>query len=201
MIDEALKFLTLEVNKYLNMRSMPVSGTTDEIQLSSVTHAATEGSEVTIANGKLALSLINIEEERVVKEQRTAYRNENNDIEHYNPEIRINLYVLISARFDNISGASSYEEGLKQLSYVMTFFQGKHVFVPENSPDMPSELQKLIVELYSTSFEQQYNYWTVIGTKYLPSALYRVRLVTFQDKRILDQAAPITTSSINLTGN
>lgn len=200
MIDEALQFLTTEINNYLKMRSYPATAANPEIVLSSV---AVDGSSsgVVLDDGQLGLSLINIEEERVVKEQRTAYRNENNEIEHYYPEIRLNLYILISARFDESVGSTAYSEGLKQLSYVITFLQGKQVFVPENSPDLPTGLNKLVVELYSTSFEQQYNYWSVIGAKYLPSVVYRVRLIAMQDKRILDQSAPISTTSINLNGN
>jgi len=200
MIDVALKFLTEQVNDYLKMQAEPMSMPTNEIVLSSVTKAAAEGSEVAVSPEQLVLSLINIEEERIVKEQRTAYRNVNNEIEHYYPEIRINLYILITANFIN-SGASSYEEGLKQLSHVIRFFQGKHVFTPDNSPTLPAELTKLIVELNSYSFEQQYNFWSVIGTKYLPSAMYKVRLLSFQDHRTLDQSLPVSQVDVNLNGN
>lgn len=200
MIDEALNFLTKQVNEYLAMKLEPSSAASNEIVLSSVTKAGVPDG-LAFADKTLALSLINIEEERVVKEQRTAYRNQNGDIEHYYPEVRLNLYILISANFIGTGGSTEYEEGLKQLSNVITFFQGKHVFTPENSPLMPAGLEKLIVELNSYSFEQQYNFWSVIGTKYLPSVMYKVRLLAFQDKRILDQSAPVSGLDLNLSGN
>lgn len=203
MIDEALKFLTLQINDYLRMRNEPTSVHANEIVLGSISESATDGSEVQLEDRQLGLTLINIEEERVVKDQTYAHRTLNGDYEHYNPEIRLNLYVLVSANFKKSGGSNAYTEGLKQLSNVIRFLQGKNVFTPENSPAMGAspDLKQLIVELHSTSFEQQYNYWTVIGTKYLPSALYRVRLVAIQDKRVLDQQVPITNTTINLSGN
>ena len=198
MIREAMTFLTDEVNNYITLRAgAPINGSW--IVLSNV---AKQSGDWAIPNNNLGMSLINIEEERVFKDQQTAFRNVNGDIEHYNPEIKLNLYVLISANFtsgDTDGTNTEYEEGLKQLSYVISMFQGKNVFTTDNSPGLDASIRKLVVELYSYSFEQQYNFWTVIGAKYLPSVLYRVRMLTFQEKRILDQQTPITAIDIEMS--
>jgi hypothetical protein len=202
MIDEALDFLTNEINAYLLLKNLPSTAAVPEIVLTNV---AAEDGNWAIPPRTLGLSLINIEEERVFKDQQTAFRNSNGDIEHYNPEIKLNLYILVSANFaagdagggPNTSGV--YAEGLKQLSYVISFFQGKYVFTPDNSPNLKPELKKLVVELYSSSFEQQYNFWTVVGAKYLPSVLYKVRMLFYQEKRLLDQQQPIT--NLNITSS
>lgn len=204
MIDQALDFLTKEINAYLVQKNEPVSGTAPEIVLTNV---AAEDGNWAIPPRTLGLSLINIEEDRVNKDQRTAFRNENGEIEHYNPEIKLNLYILVSANFASGDAGGSanttgvYGEGLKQLSYVIGFFQGKNVFTTDNSPLLAPSIQKLIVELYSSSFEQQYNFWTVVGAKYLPSVLYRVRMLVYQEKRLLDQQQPITTLDLQTSGN
>lgn len=194
MINTALDFLTKEINTYLELQN-GVAG--DKIYLTNV---AEEDGTWAIKSNSLGLSLINIEEEKVFKEQRTAYINELGHTEHMNPELKLNLYVLVSANFTDVDGgAEQYKEGLKQLSYVISFFQGKSVFTSENSPAMHSidpSLKKLIVELYSYSFEQQYNFWSVIGAKYLPSILYRIRLVKFQDKNVLGQHPLINSTNI-----
>ncbi len=57
--------------------------------------------------------------------------------------------------------------------------------------DFDADIKKLIVELFSYSFEQLYNFWTVVGTNYLPSVLYKVRLVRFQEKALQDSTLPI----------
>ena len=61
---------------------------------------------------------------------------------------------------------------------------------------MDPDMKKLIVELYSYSFEQQYNFWTILGAKYLPSVLYKVRLLAFQEKRLLNQNNAITSFTL-----
>lgn len=182
MIDKALKFLTEELNSYLRNKNNVME---NKVVLTNV---ATQEGNWAIPNSKLGLSLINIEEERIFKEQRAAYVNRNGESEQYNPEIKLNLYVLVTSNYtsgeinvDNIE----YLEGLKQLSNVIAFFQQKNVFNTSNSPGLDPEIGKLVVELFSYSFEQLYNFWTVIGAKYLPSILYRVRLMKIQEQEIL----------------
>jgi hypothetical protein len=195
MIDKALKFLTNEMNAYLDLQN----GGTIGDQLIVLTNVANDTGGWAIPSQKLGVSLINIEEEKVFKDQQTQFRNANGEFEQYNPEIKLNLYMLVCANFVSENGDDKYEQGLKQLSRVVSCFQGKNVFTPDNSPSMDPELKKLIVELYSYSFEQQYNFWTILGTKYLPSVLYKVRLLAYQEKRLLNQNSPI--SSITLQAN
>lgn len=189
MIDKALRFLTDEMNAYLDLQNGNPAGES-LIVLTNVADSSTGG--WAIPSQKLGVSLINIEEEKVFKEQQTQYRNANGDFEQYNPEIKLNLYMLVCANFVSENGDDKYEQGLKQLSRIVSFFQGKNVFTPDNSPAMDANLKKLIVELYSYTFEQQYNFWTILGAKYLPSVLYKVRLLAYQEKRVQNSNDPIT---------
>jgi hypothetical protein len=199
MIHTSLSFLTQQLNDYLKLRTNDPE--TNRIFLTSV---ATENTGVVIPDSSLGLSLINIEEERHFKDQKTTVLNENGIAQKMNPEIKLNLFILISANFqdtDSNDTSDDYVEGLKQLSYVISFFQSKNVFTPENSPSLvsfDSELKKLVVELYSYSFEQLYNFWSVVGTKYLPSVLYRVKLLRVQEKSITEANLPIR--KIRLSG-
>jgi hypothetical protein len=195
MIDKALRFLTDEMNAYLDLQSgNPASDS--PVVLTNVANA--DGSWA-IPNGKLGVSLINIEEERVFKDQQTEFRNANGEYEKYNPEIKLNLYMLICSHYVTTDTPPTYEDGLKQLSRIVSFFQGKNVFTPDSSPAMDANLKKLIVELYSYTFEQQYNFWSILGAKYLPSALYKVRLLAYQEQRVQNQSDPITSFSLNLS--
>lgn len=195
MINIALDFIKDELETYLDMVNSTISPDEGFIVLSNV---ATQTGDWAIPENKLGMSLINIEEEKVFKDQRYTYRNEAGDIEQYNPEIKLNLYVLFCANFINAAEDLNYKEGLKQLSNVIAFFQGKNVFTPDNSPGMDPTLRKLIVELYSYTFEQQYNFWSILGAKYLPSVLYKVRLVSYQEKRLLNQNEAIM--QLDITG-
>lgn len=200
MIHTSLSFLTQQINEYLKLKTG--DSETERIFLTSV---ATESAGIVIPDSSLGLSLINIEEERHFKDQKTTVLNESGIAEKMNPEIKLNLFILISANFQDNPQQSpdDYLEGLKQLSYVISFFQSKNVFTPDNSPAMSEadqDLRKLVVELYSYSFEQLYNFWSVVGTKYLPSVLYRVRLIRFQEKEIKSTALPIEKIGINSHG-
>lgn len=191
MIHTSLAFLTDELNEYLKLKTG-----TPSVERIFLTSVATESNGVVIPDKSLGISLINIEEERVYKDQRTSLINNEGNVEYVNPNIKLNLYILISANFQDKTSDDSddYVEGLKQLSMVISFFQAKNVFTPDNSPALAKRdpnITKLIVELYSYSFEQLYNFWSVVGTKYLPSVLYKIRLVTFQEREFFDSSIPI----------
>jgi len=195
MLHSSLRFLTYELNEHLKLRTGTSEPGGDKIFLTNV---ATEDG-VMIPDNSLGLSLINIEEERVFKEQKGS-RTNGSSVEKLNPEIKLNLYVLITAYFQGSSSDTSsdsstdYAEGLKQLSYVISYFQAKNVFTAANSPSMADfdpEIKRLIVDLFSYSFEQLYNFWSVVGTNYLPSVLYKVRMVRFQESNIFASNLPI----------
>lgn len=196
MINEALKFLKDEINLYLDIKN---GGSSNE-KLIVLSNVALGSGDWAIPSQKLGVSLINVEEEKVFKDQQTVFRNTSGEYEKYNPEIKLNLYMLVCANYVNdpqITDDDKYEQGLTQLSNVISFFQGKNVFTPENSTALSNtSLKKLVVELYSYSFEQQYNFWSILGAKYLPSVLYKIRLIAFQEKQIQSQSEPITSFQI-----
>lgn len=190
MIHATLKFLTRSINDYLKIKN---NLDEDKVYL---THVSGEDG-VAIPDKALGLSLVNIEEEKIFKEQNTTYINGDGTVEYRNPELKLNLYILISANYQNKNQndpSDDYYEGLKQLSHVISFFQAKNVFTNDNTPVLADEdpnIKKLILELYSYSFEQMYNFWSVLGTKYLPSVLYKVRLIKIQEEELVSSALPI----------
>ncbi|WPR75120.1 DUF4255 domain-containing protein [Algoriphagus sp. NG3] len=197
MIHSTLEFLTAELNAFIKLKVGDPVG--DRIVLSSVTNET----GIIIPDKSLGLSLINIEEERTIKEQRSTYINAVGKTEKRNPEIQLNLYILITANFQNKNindSSDDYVEGLKQLGYAISFFQSKNVFTKENSPGLASsdpDLTKIVVELYSYSFEQLYNFWTVVGAKYLPSVLYKVKTLRIQENQLLESGDPIEKIHLN----
>lgn len=181
MINAALDFFSKEINGYLNN----IANTTGEdyIVVSSV---VSEG-KLAIPEKTMGITLMNIEEDRVVKDQRVTVKNMLGDIETRNPDIYLNLYVLISANFnhaDTESPTLDYLEGLKKLSQVIAFFQGKNVFTQANSPllaTIDKNIERLSIELFSFNFEQMNHFWSIIGHSYLPSVLYKIRMITVQE--------------------
>lgn len=143
-------------------------------------------------NNKLIITLLRIEEEPTLKNS-PSYRVRAFGVEYQNPPIHLNLYVLIAANFDN------YEASLISLSKTIEFFQGRKVFTSADtiynrdnvSLDIPGDF-KLILELYSPTFEELNNIWGTFGGRQLPSAIYKLQLVTIDRDKKLAEAELIT---------
>lgn len=187
MIDQALDVIKTEVAEYLTrLPELNIGGRTP-VELTAIVE---ENGNYAIPDDSIGITLVNVEEERSVKSQVAISQAPDGRVSHQNPEVKLNLYVLFSANF------KTYVSGLEFLSGVVRFFQGKNVFTPSNTPALPQAIRKLIAELYSLDFEQQNHLWGALGAKYLPSVIYRLRLVTIQEAQKSDEQEPIKTISL-----
>ena len=173
MLDKAMRFLQNRIVTDQFNGEVP-----EPVVIGSVFN---EKGELLIGAGVIGLMISNIEEERIFKAQLQKQKRTDNDIEVANPEIKLNLYVLVAANPG--ANAGSYDTALKRLSEVITYFQGTSFFDKTDYPDL-DPIEYLIVELYSLSFEQQNQLWASLGGKYMPSVVFKVRLVTI-DKGFL----------------
>ncbi len=185
MIDKAIATIAKGIQEYLGrLPDLTLNGT-EIVRVGNLVKA--DGS-VEIPVDSLGLCLVNIEEERVAKAQYGIQASKDGTrVAHLNPEIKLNLFVLVAAHF------ATYSTGLKYLSGTVRFFQSRNCFTPQNTPEMDPGLEKLLVELYSLNFEQQNHLWGSLGAKYLPSVLYKVRLVIIDEQAARDEQPPITT--------
>jgi hypothetical protein len=189
MIDKALDILTKGIRDYL-LRLPDLNITSQEtVHLINIVDA--DGT-LALPGDSLGLSLVNVEEERVTKSQQAFAKDSIGRVAHINPELKLNLYILIVANF------TLYKTGLEFLSAAIRFFQSKNVFTPRNTPGLEPSIQKLIAEMVTLSFEQQNHLWGSLGAKYLPSVMYRVRMITIQEAQAVDEQAPI--KELSLTG-
>jgi len=129
------------------------------------------------------MSLVNIEEDRVYKVNDTRiYSNNPVKPAYQKPPVYLNLYVLFASNFSSANSGDNYLDGLNLISFVIQFFQHQNVFTPENSPAMADAgIEELIFDLRTLSFQDLNNLWGVLGAKYLPSVLYKVRLLTITE--------------------
>lgn len=132
----------------------------------------------------LVLSLVNIEEEHHMGSSRPIMRTQHSSLQT-NPPLHLNLYLLFSANIND------YGEALKQLTWILRFFQAKDAFNRQNSPKMHEGLELLLFKLHPVNFEQSFNFWGAMGGKYIPSVLYKVRMLTLDQKIITEDAPPI----------
>ncbi len=124
--------------------------------------------------GRIMMSVVNVEQDAVLRNAKTYTAISETDIRYHNPAISLNLYVLFSAV------NNSYDEALKDLSELILCFQKKMVFTGTDIPNFNNAplIEKLIFDYYSMTFEQLNHLWGILGGKYYPSVMYKVRLVT-----------------------
>jgi hypothetical protein len=172
MIFGILNFLKLQLNTYISGDDRPTAE-----PLIVLGNPWTNGESGKGASFLNAISLISIEEEKVFKAQSQQYiPRENGRFAIKAPDVKLNLYLLISAYNKN------YEDGLKFISKVVAYFQVNNVFDkngsnPTFSDAMPDDVDRIVMELYTATFEQQNQIWASLSTGYIPSVIYKVKSV------------------------
>lgn len=181
MIHTALNVLREGLNEYLKIKT----GSTNDL----VKYIVSENNDsVSFANNVVTPFLINISEDRKFRNSKQYSGETKNGLRtQINPEIRIELQVLFVSKF------SDYNQALYLLSYVIKYFQSKRAFLPLDSPELTAEnIEKLTVELITLPLEEQNQVWHSLSTSYLPSVLYKVRLLSFvDDESVAIANAPI----------
>ena len=174
MIDQILNGILLQLNTYI--------GTVDpEVILGNISFAdAFQDSSSQNITDKVVASVINIEQENSLRNlpfKRTVQTAAGlTEGIQQQPEIFLNVYVLFSAN------KSNYGTALQRISQVIAFFQRRVVFTQANTPVLVTlNLDKVIFDLYSTRFEELNQLWSIMGGKYIPSVVYKMRLAVIQD--------------------
>ncbi|MEM9916971.1 MAG: DUF4255 domain-containing protein [Bacteroidota bacterium] len=179
MIYQALNLIATELNAHLNTIGPLDMSNDDDVQISNIAFFQSGVTPDPVINNKVVLTLLRIEEETVLKNV-PAYRKNyaTNQTEYKNPPVHLNLYLLFSINSNN------YHNALTYLSRIIRFFQYKNVFDQKNTPPIAStnphdQLSnfKLIMDMYSPSFEEANNIWGMLGGRHLPNVMYKVRLL------------------------
>lgn len=190
MINESLSFLCDELNKYLRQK-LGLGPADIAVVMFNISHLAdgnNNGGNAPAANAYL--SLVNVEEDRISKQQENYVRG-TDGIRYQSPKLFLNLYVLFSVN------EKTYDESLIKLSFITQFFQYNNVFDPLTTPGLDERIEKLIVDMCSLSFEQLNHLWGTQGGKYLPSVLYKIRQVTINENATTSEAGFIKEIHLN----
>lgn len=176
MIGDALVFLRKHLDDHLRVE---LGVTPDDPAGDKVVFLDGDKIEpITFKLGAVSELLINVEEERVLRQPDLYARVTEDGIPHrVQPDIRLILYVLFVARF------KQYESGWEHLSKIIEHFQTNRVFDPETSPDLPAGIEKLVIELVTLDFAGQNEVWNALRTTYHPSILYRVKVIALRDRK------------------
>lgn len=124
-------------------------------------------------NNKLVLTLVKVERDpapRHSNRPKTAAGAQ--QVQTVAP-LYLNLYMMVAGHF----AGRNYAEALKFLSATIAFFHQRPVLDHSSSPDLDQQIERLILEIENLSFSELASLWSIMGGKYMPSALYRIRTI------------------------
>ena len=190
MIEEALAFLAADLNQGLARKFTAPS---DLAVLAPV--VGNDGKSPKETENRLVLSLVSVEREPIAGNTAQRQRDIAGTRFSAAAPLNINLLVLASANFDS----NAYIDGLRVLSATLAHFQAHPVYIRATHPALPSMLDRLTMEWKEASTQNLHNLWTVLGGRYLPSALYLSRMLIVEDSLTGPETVPITKISIGST--
>jgi hypothetical protein len=194
MISHALTIVINELDKHL--ADTYVLGNPIKVELGNLAEGFAAGGD---AREKLILSMVNIKEEKTLKNLPNYVRNDITLSTLYeNPPVFLNFQILVTATHAN------YTNALLVLSRAIRFFQYKNVFTQDNVEprsittnrpiDQLDQLEsfKLIFDLYSPSMEEVNHLWGTLGGKQYPFVLYMLRMLDLKFKAVQSESGVIT---------
>lgn len=138
------------------------------------------GAPVVLAAGKLVLFLSGVERDTLAHRSTAALSASSSSRIQNAAPVYLNLLVMCAANFSG----SHYPEALKFLAGAIAFFQGNGVFDHQNTPGMDPRLERLALNMENLSSQEMHSLWSIHGGRYLPSALFRVRLITLDSNMV-----------------
>ncbi|MCI5149544.1 MAG: DUF4255 domain-containing protein [Candidatus Electrothrix sp. MAN1_4] len=193
MISHALTIVAKELKQHLvdnyNDESSPV------VELGNLAEGFA-GGIASLSRDRLYFSVVNIQEEKTLKNLPHYSVNNTHTTDYENPPVFINLSILVTATHKN------YTSALSNLSRVIRFFQFNNVFTQDDvAPDSMSDITigeldrlesfKLIFDLYSPSLEEVNHLWGTLGGKQYPFVLYMLRMLDLKFKAVQGQGGVV----------
>ena len=184
MIEGTISFIEQSLNAYLKNKMQY-----KEEKVISSNLVEQDGSIAIRDGNRVIISLIDLDQESTVRNSNRYQTKPDGSKQAILPPIHLNLYILVSCFFPS----SNYKEGLKYLSNIILFFQGRPVFNSTTYPQLNQfGIEKLSFEMYHPDFQARNNLWSKLGIKYLPSVIYKVKMLSFSDDRLKEELPAIS---------
>jgi hypothetical protein len=136
---------------------------------------------------KVVMTLANIQRETTVSTYNSAVAVRGETYASVAPPLYINLFVFFYAAFTD----QSYSDGLWAIERTISFFQQNQWFTHANLPGLDSAIQKLQFELANLDVVDANYLVGMMGAKYLPSVLYKVRTIPFQAGAVMAETPAV----------
>jgi len=191
VIDHAMIIVRNELDAHLT-----AVGNSTHAELGNI---AELGQPQTQLRDRVLLSVVNLQEERTLKNSPAYVRDDVQlRVRYENPPTFLNLAVLVTATH------TEYINALRALSRALLFFQHRNVLTHDNvapnsiSQDAPPRDAdrlaefKLVFNLWSPTFEEVNDMWGMLGGKQFPFALYSMRMLELKFRATQREAGLIT---------
>jgi hypothetical protein len=174
MLDKLLETLRKKTNERLQAARGPRS---DAAPAPVVYPGGDTGDHAQFEKNFVTILLVNLEHERTVRPGDPYLQSlADGTTRPGNPPIAISAHVMFVARF------AKYADSLSRISQIAQLFQEHPSFDHENTPNLDDRIEKLVVELVTLPLSEQNHLWSILRTSYLPSLLYKVRMLVFRDE-------------------
>lgn len=145
------------------------------------------------ARDKLVMCVYNITRETVIS---TYQRNVASDqaskpadaFAIVQPPLYVDIHLMFMANFTE----KNYSDGLAILSRLIGYFQQTPYFTRDNAPQLAPVIDKLTLEFENLSPVDVNYVMSMLGTRYLPSAFYKMRMIPFVSAAMAGRSYPVT---------
>ncbi|MEK8034479.1 DUF4255 domain-containing protein [Ideonella sp. DXS29W] len=175
MIDAALSLMAGQLNEHLRRRYQLSE---DLAVLSNLLEQ--NGTLVPLVANKLVLFLAGVERDTIAHRAPGAQLGLRAQQLTTSEPVYLNLLVMCAANFSG----GNYPEALKFLSSAIAFFQSHQVLDQHNAPGLDSRLERLVLSIENLSSSEMHSLWGIHSGRYLPSVLYRVRMVSLDGQQV-----------------
>lgn len=183
MIDSAVTQVAGQLNEFLKRHANVAY---DIVRTSNLVEP--NGNAVTDTENKVVVFLVNVEKETLPFKATGGRTSGLSRFAESSPSVHLNLSVMFAANFSG----RHYPDALKFLSNTVSFFQRHPVFDRANTPDLDSRIDRLVMEIENLTPTDLSNLWGIISGSYVPSILYKMRMVTFDARDVISQTPPIS---------
>ncbi|MCP3100292.1 DUF4255 domain-containing protein [Myxococcus sp. K15C18031901] len=135
-----------------------------------------QGNAAATASNAVVMFLANLQHETIIS---TYNRNVPVSQDTYGivaPPLYIDLYVLFYANFTD----QAYPVALETISLVISYFQQTPWFTQQTLPGLHADIDKLTFEFTNLDLLGLNHLMGLAGVKYLPSVLYKVRMIPYR---------------------
>ncbi len=192
MMGNAIKHVADELNMYISLR---LGNTPDVRKVYLSTIVDPEGKVTIEEENVVLLTLIDVRQDSVTPPYGRVNQRQPNGLEYQvNASLfAVNLYLLFSCYFP-----SDPQTALNYLSFVLNFFTVKPSFDPQNTPGLTPGIDRLTFEMETQDFQEKSHMWGLVGSNYIPSALYKMRMISFTDTEPDQFTPPISKPDIDI---